>query len=124
MAEVLTEERREFGVTPTELAAGHPRMSWGAIFAGAVSALGLWALLYVFGLAIGLSTIGENSVKPASVFTGIWALITPLVALFVGGWVAGRGAGIVTRPVGGVHGLVVWALTTLAGALFVFTLAS
>ena len=27
-----------------------PRLSWGAIFGGAVTALGLWVLLYVFGL--------------------------------------------------------------------------
>jgi hypothetical protein len=91
---------------------------WGAIFAGTVTALGLWALLYTLGLALGLSSINPadaGSAKSSGVFTGIWGLLSPLIALFVGGIVAGRGAGAQTRPSGGVHGLVMWGLTTLMG---------
>ena len=74
-----------------------PRLSWGAIFGGAVTALGLWVLLYAFGLAVGLSSLDPahpHSARASGIFTGIWALIAPLIALFVGGWVAGRGSGI------------------------------
>src|SRR4051812_13439462 len=52
-------------------------------------------------------------------FTGIWALIAPLIALFVGGWVAGRGSSIVSRGQGATHGLVMWGLTTVLGASIV-----
>jgi hypothetical protein len=96
-----------------------PRMSWGAIFGGAVTALGLWILLYAFGLAVGLSTLNPGnpgSARTAGIFTGAWALIAPLIALFVGGWVAGRGANIHARGEGAAHGLVMWGLTTLIGA--------
>lgn len=98
------------------------KVSWSSVFAGVVAALGVWALLYAFGLAIGLSTINpENaeSAKGSGIFTGIWALIVPLIALFVGGAVAGRGAGIIHRGGGALHGLVMWGLTTVLGAFFV-----
>ncbi|HEY7373491.1 MAG TPA: hypothetical protein VIF57_15130 [Polyangia bacterium] len=99
-----------------------PRLSWGAIFGGAVSALGLWVLLYAFGLAVGLSSLdpaNPHSARASGIFTGVWAIIAPLIALFVGGWVAGRGSSIFTRGQGATHGLVVWGLTTLLGASMV-----
>ncbi|HMI85262.1 MAG TPA: hypothetical protein VK550_14295 [Polyangiaceae bacterium] len=94
------------------------KMSWGAIFGGAVAALGVWMMLYALGLALGLSSLDPHdpsTLKSSGAFTGIWGLITPLAALFVGGMVAGRGAGIVTKMGGAIHGLVVWGLTTVAG---------
>ena len=105
-----------------EQIADRPRLSWGAIFGGAVTALGLWVLLYAFGLAIGLSSLDPanlSSARSSGIFTGVWALIAPLVALFVGGWVAARGSSITTRGHGATHGLVMWGLTTLLGASMV-----
>lgn len=103
--------------------ATRPRaLSWGAVLGGAVAALGVWAMLYVMGLAFGLSAIDADdpgSVKGSSIFTGIWSLVTPLIALFVGGIVAGRTAGAQTRMQGALHGLVMWGVTTLAGAWLV-----
>jgi len=102
-------------------------MSWGAIFGGAVAALGVWMMLYALGLALGLSSLdprNPSSLKSSGAFTGIWGLVTPLIALFVGGLVAGRGAGIVTKLGGAIHGLVVWGLTTLAGVFLLVNLIS
>lgn len=95
------------------------RLSWGSIFGGAVAALGLWLLLYSLGLALGLSAMDPNdpgSARGAGIFTGVWSLLSPLVALFVGGVVASRGSGVMTRGVGALHGLVMWGVTTLVGA--------
>src|SRR5262249_39165410 len=103
-----------------------PRISWGAIFAGTFTALGLWMLLYAFGLAIGLTALDPNkpaSLKSSGIFTGIWGLITPLVALLVGGIVAGRGAGLFRREEGAMDGMVMWGLTTVLGAFFVISAA-
>jgi len=124
MAEVVETETVESTARPAanDFPAGRPRLSWGAVFGGAVAALGLWALLYVFGLAVGLSTIDPNgvrSLRPSAIFGGIWAVIAPLIALFIGGWVAGRGAGFVGRAGGAVHGLVVWSLTTIFGGALI-----
>jgi hypothetical protein len=122
MAEVI----REVPVDAVEVGGGwlgaRPRVSWGAVFAGAFSALGLWLLLYVFGLAIGLSTIDTSragSLKSSGMFTGIWGLVAPILALFVGGLVSGRLSGTFARGLGGAHGLVVWGLTAAAGAVVV-----
>jgi hypothetical protein len=98
------------------------RLSWSSVFGGVVAALGVWALLYAFGLALGLSTINPDnaeSAKGSGLFTGIWGLVSPLIALFVGGAVAGRGAGIIHRGGGALHGLVMWGLTTVLGAFMV-----
>jgi len=106
---------------------GPVKVRWGAIFAGTVTAMGLWALLYTLGLALGLSSINPtdaSSAKSSGIFTGIWGLVSPLIALFVGGIVAGRGAGAQTRPSGGIHGLVMWGLTTLLGIWMLGNVAS
>jgi len=95
------------------------RLSWGAIFGGAIVALGVYALLYAFGLAVGLTAINPdnaNSLRASGIFTGIWALIVPIVSLFIGGAVASRGADVVHRAGGVIHGLIVWGLVTVAGA--------
>jgi len=103
------------------------KVSWGSIFAGTVTALGLWVLLYALGLALGLSSINPQdagSAKSSGIFTGIWSLVAPLIALFVGGIVAGRGSGAQTKASGGIHGLVMWGLTTLAGLWLLSSLVS
>ena len=54
-------------------------LSWGAVLGGAVAALGVWAMLYVMGLAFGLSAVDPNdpsSVRGSSIFTGIWGIVT------------------------------------------------
>ncbi|MDP2269453.1 MAG: hypothetical protein Q8K32_01905 [Archangium sp.] len=95
------------------------KLSWSAIFGGVVAGLGIWALLYALGLALGLSAINPNnpeSAKPSGVFGGIWGIIVPLIALFIGGAIAGRGAGMIHRMGGAIHGLVMWGVTTVVGA--------
>jgi hypothetical protein len=95
-----------------------PRMSWGGIIAGAVTALSLWILLYAFGLAVGLTSLNPahpGSVRGAGIFTGIWAFLSPLIALFLGGWVASHGGAVRGHTQGATQGLVVWGLTTLLG---------
>jgi len=97
------------------------KVSWASIMAGLVVALGTWVLLTVLGLALGLSSADPNnpatSLKSAGLITGIWSLVVPFVALLAGGLVAARTAGVVTRPTGAIHGVVLWALATLASVV-------
>ncbi len=98
------------------------KLSWSAIFGGVVAGLGIWALLYALGLALGLSAINPNnpeSARPSGIFGGIWGILVPLVALFIGGAIAGRGAGLIHRAGGAIHGLVMWGVTTVVGAFLV-----
>jgi hypothetical protein len=100
-------------------------VSWGALFAGAAAALGVWILLYALGVALGLSNVDPNdrdTMRASGIFTGVWGLAAPLVALFIGGLVAGRSAGALGRGGGALHGLVVWSVTALGGLFLVATL--
>lgn len=114
MAEAV--ERAGFDTVP-----GTPyKLSWSAIFGGTFVALGVWILLYSLGLALGLSSVDPSdpgSAKSAGIGTGIWSLIAPLIALFVGGLVAARTAGVVDKMGGALHGAVLWGLTTLTGVI-------
>jgi hypothetical protein len=84
--------------------------------------------LYSLGLAIGLTAIDPadpSSARGAGIGTGIWSLVSPLIALFVGGLVASRTAGIVDRVGAIIHGGVLWSLTTVVGLLVLgFALSS
>jgi len=49
---------------------------------------------------------------------GIWFLGSTLIALFAGGFVAGRLAGVIRFAEGALHGVLAWALATLMTAYF------
>ncbi len=93
------------------------RVSWGAIFAGVVITLVTQLALSVLGLGIGASAINpateQNPMSGIGTGAGVWFAITTLIALFAGGWVAGRLAGIPRATDSLLHGLVTWGLATL-----------
>jgi hypothetical protein len=97
-----------------------PGISWGAVIAGALVAFGIWMLLHTLGLGIGLTAIDPDdpdSLRGVGIGTGIWSLIEPLVALFIGGLIGSQLAGGLTRSSALIHGGVVWALTTVVAFL-------
>ncbi len=91
------------------------RVSWGAAMAGAVVATAVWLLLHLLAIGVGLSALGNDagSLESIGVGTGVWSLLVPAVALFFGGLVAGRLAGVADRLSGALHGAVLWSVTTL-----------
>ncbi len=99
------------------LAAKVSRISWGAIFAGTLTALAVVTMLNLLGLGIGLSTIDPMTENDPlqGLGTGalIWFGLSNLVALFVGGMVAGRMSGYTSTSDGGLHGFLSWALFAL-----------
>lgn len=86
------------------------RISWGALFAGAACSVGMLILLYALGLALGMSTAHDG------IFKGASGLVAPVVALFIGGMIAGRSAGATSRLGGAVHGMVVWSIAAVVSA--------
>jgi len=94
------------------------RISWGAILAGVVMVLAIQLLLSLLGIGIGMGVVepgsGEN---PAATSLGIgsavWWVVSNLIALFVGGYVAARLAGVFSRGDGMLHGLLTWAFSLL-----------
>jgi hypothetical protein len=95
-------------------------MCWGAVIAGAVVALSVHLLVTLFGIGLGLQVIDPISdAEPAKGFgigVGIAWSVGALLALWVGGWVAGRLTPEPSRGLGGLHGAVVWSLATVVAA--------
>jgi hypothetical protein len=102
--------------TPRHVPIGSP-LGWGSIFAAAAVALGTWLVLHLLGIGIGLTSIDPedaSSLKGVGIGTGVWSLIAPLIALFVGGLVAGRMAPTVNTWNAIIHAAAAWALTAIA----------
>lgn len=92
------------------------RVSWGAIFAGAVIALGTMFLLGLMGSAIGFRSVdpnAANAVGGLGIGAAIWWIITSVVALAIGGYVAGRLSGIPDKRSSSAHGAAVWGVVTI-----------
>lgn len=93
------------------------RVSLGSVIAGVIVALSTQLLLSVLGLAIGAWAFSpateENPFSGLGMGAGIWWVVTGILSLFLGGWVAGRLAGVPQRLDGAIHGLVTWGLVTL-----------
>ena len=110
---------------PTEYAAFR-RIRWGAVFAGTLIALVCMVALNLLGLGIGFASI--NPVTEANPFSGIgtgaiiWYVISSLISLFAGGYVAGKVSGFPKKSNAGMHGLLSWGLFTLI-SLYLFTTA-
>jgi hypothetical protein len=93
------------------------RVSWGAIFAGVVVGLVVQVLLTMLGIGIGVATIDPMGASPAastlSIASGIWYVISGIIAAFTGGYIAARMSGKTVATTGALHGLTTWAFTTL-----------
>jgi hypothetical protein len=92
-------------------------VSWGAILAGFVAALSIVFLLNLLGVGIGFASINpleeSQPLEGLGVGTIIWWVLSNLIALFVGGMLAGRLAGLPDKIDGAIHGALSWGLYTL-----------
>lgn len=95
-------------------------ISWRAILAGTVTVLAVSLILNLIGLAIGLGTIEptEESNPLSGIGTGalIWWILSNLIALFLGGFVAARVGVSFSNKSGIIQGIMTWALYTLVSA--------
>lgn len=106
------------------------RASWGAIFGGAFVTVVIQLMLTLLGVGVGIATSLSQTTTSSQAWltaSGIWFLVTGLVAIWIGAYVAGRLCGGPRRADGLFHGLVTWSVamvgllallgTTFAGAL-------
>lgn len=95
------------------------RIHWGGVWSGFLIAAGVFLLLGVLGLAVGITTadIGlDEDLNASALGTGaaIWSAVTLLIALFIGGMVATRSTMIYGRAAGVIEGVLIWVLALLA----------
>ena len=117
-------------VVDIEVAGGNrPYVDWPAIIAGAVLASAISFVLFTFGTGIGLSLTSPypgESVSPTAfaVVLGLWVLWVSVSSFIAGAYLTGR----LRRRIGdasehevevrdAAHGLLVWALSALIGAM-------
>jgi hypothetical protein len=102
-------------------------VSWGAILAGGMAAAALTLILLAFGSGVGFSSISPWSTTATSttfhVATGLYFIVTAMIASGVGGYLAGRlrtrWTGVHTREVffrDTAHGFLAWGFATLLSA--------
>ncbi len=101
-------------------------VSWGAVIAGMVIAVVVQLVLGLLGTGVGLSTVnpmsfGTPDASSLGIGAGVWWVVSSIVALFVGGWVAGHLSASVESTAALLHGLLTWGLATL---VTVYLLAS
>jgi len=99
-------------------------LSWGPIWAGVLTAFGLFLIMSLIALAAGLQAVdlGGAGTGGADVpVNAIAAIITGLflvVAFFAGGFVSSWSAGLQDEGRGILHGFLVWALFILLLLVF------
>jgi hypothetical protein len=109
-------DRRAVSIYPAALES--VRVSWGGIWSGLLIGLGVLMLLSAFGLAVGITTAdfgtGEGAgARGLGIGAGVWAGLSLLVALFIGGMVAARTGIVRYQSTALLHGALVWVLAML-----------
>ena len=93
------------------------RVSWPAIFAGTVIMLITLMLLSLLGIGIGLGSINpmeeSNPMEGLGTGTLIWWVISNLIAVFAGAYVAANLTNVSHKLTGLYHGVLSWSLFTL-----------
>jgi hypothetical protein len=113
---------------------GTSYVEWGAVVAGALAASAISFVLLTAGAAIGLSLVSpyesESYGRLAASVAVFWATAVPILSFLVGGYIAGRmrsaweaAASDEVQFRDGIHGLLVWSLSVVAGGLLAFLAA-
>lgn len=91
-------------------------VSWSAIWVGTLSALATGVIIALIGLAVGAHVLRPEKAlsgdlrKDISLVALIFSIAGAFFAFVVGGWVAGKIAGILRSETAMLHGAIVWVL--------------
>ncbi len=92
------------------------RISWGSIIGGVVTVLSISFLLSLIGTSMGLFMYDPLDNQPFSgigTSIGIWTVISLLISLAAGGFVAGK---LANRD-GIIHGFLTWAVSLIVAVI-------
>jgi len=94
------------------------RISWGAVFAGAVVAVATTILLSLLGAAMGAGSI-HTTTDLSNYGTGaaLWEIINLALSMAFGGYVTSRLSGTHSHLDGELHGVTMWGIAVLLGSL-------
>ena len=114
------------GATPDGSDGARVRVSWSAIFCGVVLVVAIQIALAILGTGVGLGLINPGHADSASASSlgsgaGVWWLVSTILSLIAGSYVAARLAGVASRLDGAMHGMVVWGLALLLTVYLITT---
>src|SRR5665647_2499681 len=121
-------------LAPARAGSSSSYVEWGAVFAGALAASAISFVLLTAGASLGLSLLSpyasQSYGKSAASLAVFWSIAVPILSFLVGGYIAGRMRSAwddTTLDEGnfrdGIHGLLVWALSIVAGGMLAFLAA-
>ena len=89
------------------------RVSWPAIFGGAMTALACYLVLSLLLIAIGVTAADQGAkVEEPSIPITIAVVITIATSLFMGGWVSSQLTAGENRQEAVIYGVLTWAVVT------------
>lgn len=84
------------------------RVSWSAIAAGAAIALTVNAILWMGGLAIGITVVDNVSGRMLTIWSAVWLLVSTLISMFLGGLVVSRVTTGEDKTEAVLYGVIMW----------------
>lgn len=117
--------RRNHGFEPTAYTG--MSLSWGGIIAGVFAAIALQLLLNLLGIGVGASSInaaqGDQPGQGMAIGAVIWFVLSWVLSLAIGAWVACQFAPHGDRRKGALQGFVVWCVASLVVVYLLSTAA-
>lgn len=89
----------------------HDTVRWGPIFAGIVVSIVSQLMLSALGATIGGFAAGEAAPGTIGAGIGIWAIISLLISLFLGGWTMASSCGPMNSKTAMLNATIMWATT-------------
>jgi hypothetical protein len=119
MAEVHVEGRNNLRTDPKTLTTEsqyekwqHWPINWNAIAVGALAAIAGLLIFGLIGVAVGAPLVGTEhrvvELKKIGIGALAFSIISSFLAFVIGGWIAGKIAGILRSEPGMLHGSIVW----------------
>jgi hypothetical protein len=92
----------------------HLHVNWTATWIGALAAFSAVLIFGLAGIAVGAHRIGPEHRVVDLTQLGFWTLVCSVLSAFfafvIGGWIAGKTAGILHAEPAMLHGAIVWVL--------------
>lgn len=94
------------------------RLAWSGVWSGFLVAVGVFLLLSVLGLAVGVTAVdtgaaAAGNAREAGIGAAVWSGAALLISLFLGGMAATRSGMVSDAAAGSIEGVLIWVLSIL-----------
>ncbi len=108
-------------LAPRDVMSVGTRVSWSAVFAGAVVGMAVYITLIFLAVAIGITTLDYLHSKTFAIGATVVSIFSCLVSLFVGGFVVSRTTAGENKLEALVYGVILWAVLLVVPSILTGT---